>query len=236
MALLKPKLHATADLFEFPRLDHAARTATELVFRAMASRVRTGVRIRVITAMISSCATRVRNTMTSISPISRLRSLRVIDVMNRNVVKVSAQQPMSEVAREFLDHDISAAPVVDEFDCCVGVISATDFLQRDCATDKPVVRPMNRTGHGDADGETGNNSAGIADDIVRFHMTQTVRTIHPQALLLNAAIVMNAEHIHRLPVVDESNHVVGMISTMDVVAAVVNSVDEVGLLALVRDA
>ena len=66
-------------------------------------------------------------------------------------------------------------------------------------------------------------------DVACTYMTRTVRTVTPQTLLLRAAILMNLEHIHRLPVVDEDNRVVGMISTMDIVAAVLNSVDEVGL-------
>jgi CBS domain-containing protein len=135
-------------------------------------------------------------------PLGRLRTLHVSDVMNRNVIKLNAQQRMSEIAKEFSAHNISAAPVVDESGRCIGILSATDFLQR--------------------------KSADTADaiDVASSYMTRTVRTVQPNMLLLNAAILMNAEHIHRLPVVDENQRIVGMISTMDVVAAVINSIDE----------
>jgi predicted transcriptional regulator len=57
-------------------------------------------------------------------------------------------------------------------------------------------------------------------------MSPAVQAIDPGASLLKAARVMCAEHIHRLLVLNESNRPVGVISTMDIVAALVNVVDE----------
>jgi len=164
--------------------------------------------------------------MTTTNAMTRLRMLRVIDVMNRNVVKVNAQQSMTEIAKEFFDHDISAAPVVDELDHCVGILSATDFLRRDSHADEALFGRTQRAGVKHLTGVANAHVAGEVEDIASEYMTRTVRTVFSHTSLLSAAMLMNAEHIHRLPVVDENSHVVGMISTMDVVAALVNSMDE----------
>ena len=57
-------------------------------------------------------------------------------------------------------------------------------------------------------------------------MSPAVQSIDPDASLLRASRVMCAQHIHRLFVIDEKNHPIGVISTMDVVAAMVNVIDE----------
>jgi len=141
--------------------------------------------------------------MTTNDPIDRLRSLRVADVMHKHVVTVGANQTMFEVANLFLESNIAAAPVIDANDRFVGILSATDFLRRDS---------------GERDGDS--------SDTVSSFMTKQVQTVSLDTSLLRAALLMSAEHIHRLPVLDERNRVAGVISTMDLTAAVVNIVDE----------
>jgi CBS domain-containing protein len=57
-------------------------------------------------------------------------------------------------------------------------------------------------------------------------MSKRVHSLLPGESLLKAARTMCEQHLHRLPVVDDEGRVVGIISTMDIVAAVVNAVDE----------
>ena len=57
-------------------------------------------------------------------------------------------------------------------------------------------------------------------------MSEAVQSIDPGASLLIAARMMCAEHIHRLLVIDDSQQPVGVVSTMDIIAAMVNVVDE----------
>ena len=61
--------------------------------------------------------------------LDRLRMLCVADVMTRNVVTLASQQSMLEVARKFVEHDVVAAPVINEHGQCVGFFSAADFLR-----------------------------------------------------------------------------------------------------------
>ena len=155
--------------------------------------------------------------------IDRLASLRVADVMAKDVHSVGKNQTMGEVAAHWVKSGLSSAPVVDELGHCVGVLTATDFVKREnLLKQSPDVAAL----------QAGENHTSpyrcvpVGEDYVSRHMTDAVQTIHPGESLLHAARVMCAEHIHRLLVVDPEGHPVGVISTMDVVAATVNAVDE----------
>jgi CBS domain-containing membrane protein len=142
------------------------------------------------------------------SAIERLLSLRVTDVMHRNVVTVSANSTMAGAAERFLRYKVSGAPVVGEDGQCVGVLSAVDFVRRE-VQDSP-----------------GNAADRRADEEVCTYMTPKVQSIEANASLIDAARAMCGKHVHRLPVLDHRGKVVGVISSLDVVAAVVHAVEE----------
>ena len=142
------------------------------------------------------------------SAIERLLSLRVADFMCRNVVTVSGAATMEEAAESFLRHKVSGAPVVDERGHCAGVLSATDFVRRE------VQSPPRRRGNGDL------------VEAVRTYMSPSVCSIDADATLIDAARGMCGKRVHRLPVLDARGKVVGVISSLDLVAAVVHAIEE----------
>ncbi len=161
-------------------------------------------------------------------PITRLMSLKVSDVMAKSVVEISANQTMGEAAEKLAEHGVSAAPVTDEQGRCVGILSATDFLKR--AGDQFQENEHSFTGEShQLTGGSGNEPlclASVSENMVSCHMSGAVQSIAPDVSLLKAAQTMNAEHVHRLPVLDSDARVIGLISTMDVLAALLNSIDE----------
>lgn len=150
------------------------------------------------------------------SAIERLISLRVRDVMNRPVVQVSQQDSLIQAARAFCEKSISGAPVIDAQQRCVGILSANDFVR--CFAG----RKSNFTKHPAQCDEP----AAVGHDPVSRHMTPEVRSIASEETLLAAARRMCAEHIHRLPVLDAQNQAVGMLTSLDIVAALVQAVEE----------
>jgi IMP dehydrogenase len=134
------------------------------------------------------------------SAIERLLTLRATDVMSKQVVRVWAHQAMSEAATIMLRQGISGAPVVNAEGQCVGVLSATDF-----------VRYQKEPGK---------------DGLVRSHMSADVHSVPPDATLMDVARAMCGRHIHRLVVLDDHRHVVGVVTSLDLVAAMVNAVGE----------
>ncbi len=135
----------------------------------------------------------------------RLLALRVSDVMTQDVARVFPSHTMAQAAEIFTRHKVSSAPVVDESGTCIGILSATDFLSRDQ----------------EARGREGNRAETVLDC-----MTPTVFSVALGSSLLTAARVMDDKHVHRLPVIGESGCPVGSVSTMDIVATMINAIDE----------
>jgi CBS domain-containing protein len=158
--------------------------------------------------------------------LDRLRSLRVADAMNHRIVPVSADQTMAEAASLFIKHGISGAPVVDAEGRCIGMLSSTDFVSRDrdpgdatspTAREKTIIR---RAPGGPWEVQD------VYPDRVSAHMTTTVQSVSADSSLVEAGRIMCSQHIHRLPVLDAQGHPHGMLTSMDIVAALVQAVDE----------
>ena len=142
--------------------------------------------------------------------LQRLRSLCVADVMARKVLTVSAHLTMESAAEVLYRHQLGAAPVVDEQERCVGILSATDFLKREgrLSTEHEPLRDV--AAHElrkDADSERPLEIGTSLDDLVCHHMSSAVQTIDPGTELLQAARVMNAQHVHRLLVLDAKGRI-----------------------------
>ena len=161
------------------------------------------------------------------SAIERLLHLRVADVMTRNVVQVPADETMDKAAELLNQHDISGAPVVDELGRCVGVISGSDFVLRERVR-KGAKLPSGGVEHvvvQDAPGRP-YHIEDIAADRVSEHMSSDVQTVAANASLMDAARIMCSEHIHRVVVLDGDRRPMGLISSLDVVAAMVHAIEE----------
>jgi CBS domain-containing membrane protein len=68
--------------------------------------------------------------------------------------------------------------------------------------------------------------ADVFDDLVMARMTPAVQTVRADVPLLKAGRIMWAQHVHRLPVVDSQGRVIGIITSSDMVAALVQAADE----------
>jgi predicted transcriptional regulator len=144
--------------------------------------------------------------------VDRLMTLKVKDVMTRKVICVAKNQPLSDAAGLFLEKGISGAPVIDEDGRCVGVLSAIDYVRR--------AHALRHEDESDTAGER-----------VGGEMSSGVRSVQPEQTLLTAARIMCEKHVHRLPVLNLDGKPVGLITSMDVVAALVNAIDEREALA-----
>lgn len=158
----------------------------------------------------------------------KLKKIRVSDVMNRQVICVRSTDLMCQAAEQMTDSAVTGVPVVDDAGRCVGVLSSSDFTrrerERDCegrlaAGNVQEVLVQNEPG-GAYHIET------VLEDVVTNYMSAAVQTISPAATLFQAARCMCLEHVHRLVVVDEDNRPVGMLSTLDILAALLAAMEE----------
>ena len=157
------------------------------------------------------------------SAIERLLSLRVCDVMSRNVVSIAATKNMSEAAGVLTQHFISGAPVVGQQGQCVGMLSAIDFVRCVAENGDPTLH-RDREQNGSRD--RGHSCPAPATDAVASHMSALVQTVQTNQSLTDAARLMCQNHIHRLVALDEQGRPVGVITSLDIVAALINAIEE----------
>lgn len=150
----------------------------------------------------------------------RIVSLRVGDVMARDPITVSSSSSMSDVAAMFSRLRLHSAPVVDDSGACIGIITASDFVKR-CEAYSAADQQSHEVVHG---------SEGIlleprSYDYVTECMTRGLQSVSPSTPLIQAAKIMTVARLHVLPVI-EDHEPVGIVSNLDVVAALVNSFEE----------
>ena len=160
------------------------------------------------------------------SAIERLLTLRVVNVMSRDVIQVSPRQNMADAADLLFEHEISGAPVVDESGRCVGVLSATDFVRERCRRRVRAQGPDREPGVSPGDVLPGQACVGFDAHRVADHMTPILHSISEGSTLVEAARSMCDHHIHRLMVLDDHGHLRGVLSSLDVAAAFISAIEE----------
>jgi CBS domain-containing protein len=126
----------------------------------------------------------------------------VSDLMQRKVVSVAPDTPLSEVVSVLADQHISGLPVVDHDGRLLGVISSSDVLIAEAEADSPGDRVLLL-------------EEALASDL----MTPRPITIPADAPARQAAQEMLYAEVHRL-FVEEEGRLVGVISQTDLVRAV----------------
>lgn len=151
--------------------------------------------------------------------------IKVRDAMTSHVITVTTDTPLRDVAGTLERHAISGVPVVDESEHLVGVVTEADFLIKERGIEALRHRPLAwLLGE---DKATKANLAKISATTARDAMTTPVLTIGPDETIREAANLMTKHQVNRLPVIDESGQLVGIISRADIVRAFDRSDDEI---------
>jgi len=146
--------------------------------------------------------------------------------MQSHVVTVNAQDTVHDALERMLENKVSALPVVDHRGQCVGILSSRDFVDMTRELDQD----FHDASHDSEIWWTGfirNLSENFGDQSVMDLMTEEVIAIGADDLLVDAARTMLAQRVHRLPVIDGQRRLVGIVSTTDVLRALVEAADHV---------
>src|SRR3974390_1440323 len=134
----------------------------------------------------------------------------VRDVMTSRVVAVRRDASFKEMITRMRSAHISAFPVVDQAGKVLGVVSEADMLNKeaDQATSPGTIAGLlHFRFHEKAAGVT-------AGEL----MTSPAVTIGPDAPVVEAARLMRDRRVKRLPVVNGTGHLIGVISRTDVLS------------------
>ncbi|MGW9130164.1 CBS domain-containing protein [Streptomyces sp. NPDC055681] len=137
-----------------------------------------------------------------------MKHIKVGDLMTDEVVSVLSVTSFKEVAKLLAQHNISGLPVLDDEDRVVGVVSESDLLRRQAAG-----HPM-RSGAPDAAPWTTVPSLGSEVTAAEVMSTPAV-TVRAEETAPDAARLMARRGVERLPVVDDEDRLVGIVTRRD---------------------
>jgi CBS-domain-containing membrane protein len=145
----------------------------------------------------------------------------VKDVMTTRVISARRDAPFAAIAAALREHRVSAFPVTDDQGQVIGVVSESDLLAKlALGTDDeaPGITGILRR-H-----ELEKARAVTAEEL----MTSPAYMVFPDDTVEHAAQLMYRRKVKRLPVVDADNHLAGIVSRADVLAAYDRPDTEIG--------
>lgn len=155
--------------------------------------------------------------------------MNVEDVMQREVIKFNELDRIVDVAQSFRDNKISGAPVVDENNHVVGVISEGDIM-RLIEIHSPKINlilpapldlielPLKMKYELD---EVAEDMQKAGSTVIDQIMSKKVIKIKGEDSIPEAAKLMDSHKIKRLPVVDNEGKLIGIITRGDIIGSMV---------------
>lgn len=147
--------------------------------------------------------------------------LTVKDVMTTEVVSVSRETTVTQLAKIFAERHISSLPVVDAAGGLVGIVTETDLVEQDKSLHIPTVISLfdwviclesDKKFEKELKKMTGQTVADIYSD--------AVITVAPDDSVATVADIMSSKRINALPVVSDGK-VVGIVARIDLIRAMI---------------
>jgi len=130
-------------------------------------------------------------------------------IMTEAVLTIGVHEPITEALRLFASHPVHHLPVVDGSEL-KGMLSSADMLKLEHFIPKS------------------STPASIALLTEKFHidtlMRQPVVTAALDDTIADAALRMVSHGVHALPVVNDDNHLVGIVTTSDIMQALLHGI------------
>lgn len=141
------------------------------------------------------------------------------DIMTKDVLTVSLDTPVKKVAELLTDYEISGAPVLDEHDRVIGIVTESDLIEQKKNLHLPTVvtlfegvlfleRPQ----------KIKREIEKMLGATVKDIYSKKVITINENATLEDIATIMSEKKVHLLPVL-RGDDLVGVVGKVDVVRA-----------------
>ena len=165
-----------------------------------------------------------------------IESVEAKDIMKKKVIKVTRETTLKDLAKLFESEHISGAPVVEDNDKLIGVVSGTDLVRFN-ATHERVTAAHESGGEEmaayfqeDDENSAGSHSGeevfsgGTSDDLesktVEDIMTPWTISVRQNTPVIEIAKMMTERHIHRVFVTDDRSRLKGIVTTMDIVGLI----------------
>jgi CBS domain-containing protein len=144
----------------------------------------------------------------------------VAAVMTPDPITVTPTTPLTDVIKTLAEKRFSGLPVVDAAGKLIGVVSETDLMWRESGVTPPAyIMLLDSVIYLENPGRYERELHKALGETVKDVMSESPITITPDKPLSEAARLMHERSVHRLPVVDDSGRVIGIITRGDIVRA-----------------
>ncbi|MFJ7726578.1 CBS domain-containing protein [Neobacillus sp. NPDC097160] len=143
--------------------------------------------------------------------------MKVKDFMVKDVISVSPDSIIKDVMATFVEKKIGGVPIMNNDGALCGIVTDGDILR--------AIKPMDRrildyfsfiTYIAEADLDL--HLSEVANrEIIHIARTNGIVTVKPEDDMKTVVDLLSKHHFKKLPVVDDKNHVVGVISRGDVI-------------------
>jgi CBS domain-containing membrane protein len=144
----------------------------------------------------------------------KIGKLTCADIMSRDLVTAEYGSELEEVWARLRYHRVKAIPVVDRFQHVIGMVTLVDFLKRanlktyETFEDR-LVKFIRRTPGVNAD----------KAEVVGQIMATPAVTVRMDTHISELVPLLSDKGMHHIPIVDDKNRLVGMVTQSDLIAA-----------------
>ncbi|MCG6133566.1 MAG: CBS domain-containing protein [Nostoc sp. LLA-1] len=142
----------------------------------------------------------------------------VTDVMTRDPIVVRVETPLKEAIQILAEKRISGIPVVDNVGKLVGIISETDLMWQETGVTPPAyIMFLDSVIYLQNPATYERELHKALGQTVGEVMSKNPVTISPDKTVKEAAQLMHDRSVHRLPVIDSTSQVIGILTRGDIV-------------------
>lgn len=145
--------------------------------------------------------------------------MKISEIMTNDVISVTEDTPMSEVAELVSKEKIHAVPVVDDSKRVVGIITETDFFTKDNSNMvyMPSLIDFIKSGKMDYPEEEKESIAAILHTKARDIMSSKCECVSPDLDLEDFVRLIKERSFNSYPVVDENKELLGIVTVADAI-------------------
>jgi CBS domain-containing protein len=147
------------------------------------------------------------------------------DIMTKDVVTVTPDTSIEELASRLVKNEISGVPVVDESGALYGIVTENDLISRNKRLHIPtVISFLDAAIYLESSKRFEEEVKRVSATRVGDICSKKVVSITEDTTIVDIATIMDEKKVHILPVV-KNNRVVGIVGKRDIVKAVARQTD-----------
>ena len=144
------------------------------------------------------------------------------DIMNREVITITDESSIKELARILSIHQISGVPVINDKGKLVGVVTESDLIYQTKKVHIPtVITILDSVFYLENPDKMGDEMKKMAGTKVKDILTSKPVTVTEETPLDEIATIMAEKNMHTLPVVNQDT-LVGVIGKKDIIRTLID--------------